>query len=118
MEQIDDATRELFRFRDMLTDLGLHDETVAETIRICGARLPIFCTQLKGQYIRHDGRRECHFAVPGWYRLLKIGGLPSRATAFVIQKEHPGADRFIGWHGDLKMCLGANIEYVEKGLDP
>jgi hypothetical protein len=75
--------------------------------------VPVFGSQLKGYYIDKHGRRTAHFAVPGWYRIIAVDG-----NSITICSKHPLADTFSCGIEGLKFVLGANLELVEKGLQP
>lgn len=110
---LEQATHQLVTFRDQLARLGFDDETIAEAIQLGGDSIPVFGQQLTGHYRRADGLRECHFAVPGWYRIEAIDGNTVR-----LRKDMPNADPFFCGASHIRFVLGANLEYVAKGLQP
>jgi hypothetical protein len=110
---LNEAADTLVTFRNHLEALGVYDETIAEAIRLGGDQIPVFGTQLKGCYIRDNGDRMPHFAVPGWYRILHVEG-----KGVWIKKDGENTDPFEFYADYLLAVLEANLEYVAKGLNP
>lgn len=102
--------------RDVLSVIGCCEETITEAIRLGGDRIPVFGSQMKGYYIRPDGRRETHFAVPGWYQIESTSG--DQCSTIVMRSTHPRADAFECGSYWLPGFLGANLECVTKGVVP
>lgn len=103
--------KRLIRFRNTLQSIGFDDETIAEAIRLGGHLVPIFSTQMDGFYVREDGRRDGHYAVPGWYEIAVNN------HGYVVLSKGDG-EEFWGSRTDLLAVLGANLEYVAQGMEP
>ena len=111
MTTLQQAFDALSTARDHLAAVGCREETIAEAIRLGGDLIPVFGSQLKGCYIRPDGRRESHFAVPGWYQIMSI----DCRILTIVKPSSVQPHRFECDAQSLLAVLGANLECVAKG---
>ncbi len=108
---ISEKARDLFEFKNNLISIGFKEDLIAEIIRKFGDVIPVFGSQLQGFYVRPDGRRDPHFAVHGWYSILKVEG----NSVWIKKLYHETADVFHCGTFWIPSTVGANMEMMDKG---
>lgn len=108
-----EADRQLSLHDSRLRSIGMDEWTITKANLFFGCLLPVYGGQLRGFYI-HNGKRESHFAVPGWYVIEDVNG-----GEFIIRKPFvENADPFVFGAQQLLFCLDPNLDYAIEGLSP
>lgn len=113
MRTIEQNATDLFEFANNLRSIGLHENTIAETIRLCGDSIPVWGQQLPGHYDWLDGTRSCHTASPGMYRVMSVNG-----NVVTIKKDGENCFPFVTGSSYIRTVLSANLECFERGYQP
>jgi len=109
MVTLEQAAHEILWNAHQLEELGYDNETVAEFVRLWGARIFIASCQAPGVYVDADDTRRRHDAVPGWYTIEAVfpAGCGPRGVLLRSEKSHAA---FITDADSLRAVLWPNLQ--------
>lgn len=96
--------------KELLLEIGVGEATADLATRDGQTAIPVFGNQLRGIYFAEGHPPATHYAVPGWYGIVRVdpkGVLLSR-----------NGETFLTSGVEVAAVLGANLSYVLGGMQP